>query len=566
MRVLGITNNDLSGAALVIDGNIVAAASEERFNRIKEFKGWPNHSIEYVLRQGGIALSEVDLVAYGWSAGFRHDLHLDLYLERLAECVLEDPQAAAIIVKRFKDERRNDEAPRREFDAFLAGHGLGDRAVLIDHHECHALGAFLLSPFEDAFALTCDGRGDYQSLTLSKMESSGIETVHRETSTDSLGYFFGRVTRLLGFTHNRHEGKLTGLAAYGNASATASLMRKMIDYRSGRIRANCGQQFMPYYDDFSDGLVAEMGRHSREDVAAGAQSHLEYILTSFLADARKRHGIARLCLAGGVFGNVKLNQRIAELDGIECVFVLPCMGDGGLALCAAVAASFRKTGVRARLTTMSLGPEYRPYQPDNLLDFDALTRSAVGDDKFQSEIVKRLHKGDVIGAVRGRMEFGPRALCNRSLICSPADATINDTLNARLSRSEFMPFAPVIPDVHCSSAFRGWRAADYSSRFMTRTYDCSEAFAQSCPAVVHIDRTARPQVLCREDDPFMYDLLLRWHETTGMMALINTSFNRHEEPIICHPEQGVDSLREGIIDALLINDELLLTRREANSA
>lgn len=566
MRILGITNNDLSGAALVIDGAIVAAASEERFNRIKEFKGWPAQSIEYVLQQGGIDITEVDLVAYGWSAGFRQDLHLDLYLERLSECAFEDPQAAAIIVQRLKDERRNDEAPRKEFDAFLAGHGLSDRALLIDHHECHALGAFLLSPFEDAYALTCDGRGDYQSLTLSRMGSSGIETIHRETSTDSLGYFFGRVTRLLGFRHNRHEGKLTGLAAYGDATATASLMRKMIDYRSGRIRANCGQQFMPYYDEFSDDLVVELGRHSREDVAAGAQSHLEYILTSLVADARDQHGIARLCLAGGVFGNVKLNQRIAELDGIESVFVLPCMGDGGLALCAAVAASFRKTGIRPRLTTMSLGPAYQPYHPRDVEGFRVSARSVVGVEAFQSQIVKHLHEGDVIGAVRGRMEFGPRALCNRSLICSPADATINDTLNARLSRSEFMPFAPVIPDVHCSAAFKGWRAADYSSRFMTRTYDCSAEFARSCPAVVHIDRTARPQVLCREDDPFMYDLLLRWHETTGMMALINTSFNRHEEPIICHPDQGVESLREGIIDALLINDDLLLTRSEANSA
>lgn len=566
MRVLGITNNDLSGAALMIDGNIVAAASEERFNRIKEFKGWPAQAIEFVLRQGAVRLSELDAVAYGWSAGFRDELHLDLYLDRLAESAVDDPSTAATIVKRLKDERSNDRAPRVEFDAFLAAHGLQDRAALIDHHECHALGAYLLSPFDDAYVLTCDGRGDYQSLTLSKMGPDEIVTLHRETSTDSLGYFFGRVTRLLGFKHNRHEGKLTGLAAYGNAVATAPLMRKMIDYRSGRIRASCGDHFMPYYDDLSADLVAEIAQHSMEDVAAGAQSHLEYILTSFLADAQKRYGIRRLCLAGGVFGNVKLNQRIAEIEGIDELFVLPCMGDGGLALCAAAATSFLRYGHRANLTTMSLGPEYGTYRPGNIGDFDAVSRSDVGDARFQLDIVKRLEQGEVVGAVRGRMEFGPRALCNRSLIASPVDATINDRLNARLSRSEFMPFAPVIADRHCSSAFEGWKESDFSSRFMTRTYDCSDAFEKTCPAVVHVDGTARPQVLCREDDPFMYDLLLRWHETTGMMALINTSFNRHEEPIICHPDQGVESLREGIIDALLINDELLLARREVHSA
>ena len=567
MKVLGITNNDLAGACLVQDGEIVAAVSEERFTRTKDHKTWPARSIEYVLREAGIPLGEIDRVAYGWCAGFDAGKHLLLYVDRVAEEARNRPEGVAHLRKRVADEIRNDQAKRAEFDEFVHASGLRGKEVYVDHHESHGLGAFLCSPFDDALVLTCDGRGDFQSLTVTHCSAEGEEVLQRETSVDSLGYFYGRITKLLGFKPNRHEGKITGLAANGDPRKLLPLMRKMIDItEGGAIRARTGDYYQPSYDGYSRKLLDEIAAHDPADVAAAAQAHVENLLTAVVARHIRKVPSGNVCLAGGVFANVKLNQRIAETAGVGTIYVLPPMGDGGLPLQAAAVVSYRETGLRHRVPTMALGPDAAISEgrlEEILADYPELRFRRV-DHTLRQLLVQALDKDKVIGLYRGRMEFGPRALGRRSVIYRTDDPSMNDWLNKRLNRTEFMPFAPITAEELAPECYQGWAPDQPSALFMTITYDCHERFAKTCPAVVHVDNTARPQIVRSADDPFLHGLLLAWYERSGQAALVNTSFNKHEEPIVGSHRDALDPLRDEIVDLLVVDDVYLVWKDGAN--
>ena len=561
MQVLGITNNDLAGACLVRDGAIVAAASEERFTRIKDHKTWPTRSIDFVLAEAGTSLDAVDALAYGWHAGFDADRHLLLYVDRIAEEVRKNPDSFVHLRKRISDEIANDRDKRGEFDDFADGNGLRSKVTYVDHHEAHGLGAFLCSPFDEALVVSCDGRGDFQSLTVAYCTEQGTEVLQRETSIDSLGYFYGRITKLLGYRPNRHEGKITGLAARGNPAKALPLMRQMIDVDDeGRIRALCGDYFQPSYDGYTAELAAEVAKHDPADIAAAAQAHLESILSSVVARHIAAVPTGDVCLSGGVFANVKLNQRILEAAGVRNVYVMPPMGDGGLPLQAAVVVSHRRTGSRPKAPSMALGPDatISTEQLDQILrEYPSLSVRRI-DQGMERTVVDALADGQVVGTFRGRMEFGPRALGNRSVLYRTDDVAINDWLNARLNRTEFMPFAPITAEELAADCYVGWSSEHVSARFMTITYECHEQFSKACPAVVHIDNTARPQVVREQDDPFLHRVLLSWYERTGQAALVNTSFNKHEEPIVGSHRDALDALRSGAVDMLVVDDTFVV--------
>lgn len=565
MIILGITNNDLAGACLVRDNKVLAAVSEERFTRIKDHKVWPAQSIAFVLKEAGIALSDVDHVAYGWTAGFNADKHLPLYFDRIVEEVRHNPEGLPLFRQRIVDEINNDKEKRAEFDHYIFEQGLKAKAYYIDHHQCHALGAYVCSPFEEALVLTCDGRGDFQSLTLTYYTPDNATVLQRETSIDSLGYFYGRITHLLGYKPNRHEGKITGLAAFGDPKKLLPVMQRMIHFENGRIVATCGDYFLPSYHNYSAALHELLADEKPEDIAAAAQRHSEDLLVSLMTHHLTQRGSNNLCLAGGVFGNVKLNQRLREIPAVKNVYVLPCMGDGGLALAAAVGAAYLEAGTRFRNTAMPLGPEAPPASAA----IDLITRDYPELGYHQPEdivatLVDALENDQVLGMFKGRMEFGPRALCYRSIIYHAKDNSANDWLNKRMHRTEFMPFGPVSAIDHASDCYIGWAEDQIAADTMTMTYDCHPAFIEASPAVVHIDGTARPQIVRPHADEFMHRLLCAWHDQTGQMALINTSFNRHEEPIVCTAQDALAALKDGMVDLVVVSESLIVWRKGQN--
>ena len=565
MNILGITNNDLSGACLVSNSKIISAVSEERFTRVKDHRIWPTQAIEFVLSQAKISIKDIDCVAYGWSAGFNAQKHLSLYFDRIVDEANNNPEGLPFFRQRIIDEITNDREKRQEFDRYITDQGLAGKSYYIDHHECHALGAYVCSPFEDALVLTCDGRGDFQSLTLTHYSPTEATVLQRETSIDSLGYFYGRITSLLGYKPNRHEGKITGLAAFGDPEKLLGVMQQMIHVENGRIKATCGDLFLPSYHTYRPPLLALLANEKPEDIAAAAQRHSEQLLVALVTHHLKERGSCNLCLAGGVFGNVKLNQRLREIPAIKNVYVLPCMGDGGLALAAAVSAAYRLKGTRFNSPAMTLGPEVRDIdQIISVITRDYPELSCQQPANIIETLTDALAENQVLGMFKGRMEFGPRALCNRSIIYHAMDVSANDWLNKRMHRTEFMPFGPVTAVEYAPDAYVGWSEEQVAADTMTMTYDCQPAFINASPAVVHVDGTARPQIIRPQADHFMHRLLHAWRSKTGQLALINTSFNRHEEPIVCQPQDALAALREGMVDLVVMNASLIVWRTGKN--
>lgn len=551
MTILGIANDETASACLVKNGKLIAAVSEERFTRVKMDNSWPTNAIEYCLSCGDTTLEDVNYITYGWSAGFNAEKHLLEYFDRIVYETNNNPGGLDIFRERIQTEIEQDRKKREEFWSFIEEKGLEEKAFSFDHHESHAYSAYSCSPFDNALVVTCDGRGDFMSFSVGEFSKETVNFLYRASSTDSLGFFYGRITGLLGYRPHRHEGKVTGLAAHGDPKKLLPEMRKMIYVKDGKIYGQSGGLFRPFYTNYSDPLKKLINENTREDVAAAAQLHLEECITEIVTHYVEKTGAEYVCLSGGVFANVRANQCVMEIPGVKNIFVQPQMGDGGLCIGAAANFLHDRGHPKLEMTDVYLGPDYSDQEIEKCLQmYEDIEYKAVADTAGYT--INALRNDEVIGWFNGRMEFGPRALCNRSIIYHCKDVTVNDWLNERMDRTEFMPFAPVTMEELAPKCYKGWQKDQIASRYMTVTYNCTDAMADNCPATVHIDGTARPQVVSKQNNPKMHDLLKEYYAETGGLSLINTSFNRHEEPIVNKPSEAIEALQKGMVDLLVI--------------
>jgi carbamoyltransferase len=376
---------------------------------------------------------------------------------------------------------------------------------------------------------------------------------------------------------NRHEGKITGLSAHGETSdELLAIFEHWFSMDFLRVERFAEWKFaysnsvppifLPNYGLLEE-LKSEITQFSSTTIAATIQKFTEEHVLQLLMMARELNlfrSDEKICLSGGLFSNVRLNQRILQF-GFSDIFVAPAMTDDGTALGAAISVA-RKGGLYSftnRPKNVYLG---KSYSVENITDEISkfkidISKNHPTDWKF---ITDRLLDGDVFAIFSGRSEFGPRALGNRSLVASPHDESINIKLNTKLQRTDFMPFAPVIRDVDYKDFFEG--TYNSSLPYMTITANARSKFADLCPAVVHVDGTARPQVLSRSTSPYLYDLVSFFYETTGIPALINTSFNIHEEPIIDSPFDALRGFLISDIDWLVFENEYLISSVENHSA
>ena len=305
------------------------------------------------------------------------------------------------------------------------------------------------------------------------------------------------------------------------------------------------------YRSGMDGSFARRlaARHPREHVAAAWQHALESVVGEVAAHWLRETGLRRVVLAGGVAANVKLNQRIAELDGVEQVFVHPAMGDGGTGVGATLALLFERGRTASReWGTCFLGPDYGDDELEAALRAAGVDAARPPD--WPDAVARLLAGGKVVARFGGAMEYGPRALGNRSVLCAATDPAINDRLNGRLGRTEFMPFAPATLAGHADGRYLHADRLGLTARFMTVTVPCTDLLRRESPAAVHVDGTARPQLVRREDNPDLHAILEAYRRRTGIPTLINTSFNMHEEPIVCTPEDAIRAFLRGGLDAL----------------
>jgi len=424
------------------------------------------------------------------------------------------------------------------------------------HHEAHAASAYYCSPWanEKHLVITIDGNGDGQSGSIWRGEKGHMDLIKNLPYAHSIGIVYTAWTEFLGFKPHRHEGKIVGLAAYGDSKPLCDQLLPLVEWNND-LPCFKGALSRISFRKFSAKDMERMARGlSREDIAAGVQKFTEVIVTEIVRRWVKKTRISYLALAGGVFANVKLNQRILELSDVRNIYIHPNMGDGGLAVGAALAKIGQKKGglLPCFLNSIYLGYEITSKRANN-----AIKKQGLLSEKpinLAERAAQLLASGKVLARASGRMEYGPRALGNRTLFASCDDSSINQWLNEKLQRTEFMPFAPIIMEEFAHEYFPQWKPEHIAARFMTITYDASALAKKNIPAAIHIDGTARPQVLREEDNAEVYAMLKAYHHITGIPALINTSFNMHEEPIVCNEDDAVRAYIAGQLDALICGD------------
>ena len=546
--ILGVFNGDNASVTLLRNGRVEYSAQEERFNRVKLTRGYPVLAIEDCLKRTGLSPDDIDVVACGaWA-------HPDeaTVKDYFASASMLDGDRAA---QRLFSSLKADEPYKQEF--FEASRRMFPAATLrsYDHHSSHAHTAFYPSSFDDAYVITADGRGDLQSTVVWKADrASGLTRVRSFSELKSLGSLYGQITGLLGFKPYRHEGKITGLAAFGEMTDLVPKIHDLIRFVDGDyVLSNEYRPFSVW--DYAE-LKERCAGYSREDIAFAVQHVLERNILDLIT-----HYVpagSNVCLAGGTFGNVKLNQRIREHPHVKAYFVFPEMGDGGNSFGGAVAAAVEGGLTHLPLEGVYLGPDYDWTEED----LHGLVVERFDDQQaLAAATAEMLEANAVVGVFTGRMEYGPRALGARSIMIAASDAEINKTVNHRLNRTEFMPVAPVTLAEHASEMYERFSPTDVNVRYMTTCYDCTDLMKKISPAVVHVDGTARPQLISATYGPPLYHAILQaYHARTGIPSLVNTSYNNHEEPIVCSPADAIDSLRKNNVDCIVTDGMIIRPR------
>ncbi len=555
---LAIHEDTNANAALVAcDGGrarIVAAIAEERLSRTKYQAGFPRRAVDAVLELGGVTLDEVDRVV----AGNRYH-----FLPRLlGEGTLIEGEHDLLGVSHkawlsFQTRFIKGGPVARGIEAFnrrALGRRFGREVSLVDHHTAHAWSAWLTSPFEEALAVSVDNMGDGWSARIFSCGAGRCEPLWGSDAVQSPGQFYGEISQLLGF-HVLMAGKVTGLAARGDWRRAYPQMEQLFSLSEDETSF----RLPPLWSKSrTRGALKELEGFSREDVSAAAQKRLEDVLVRWVERAIEETGARHLVLAGGVFANVLVNHRLWSLPQVEGLFVHPAMSDQGIAAGAALGTLAAETELRpAAIPNVFLGPGYSEDEIGAALEEAGVVYRREKD--VEAKAADLIVKGSVVARFSGRMEYGPRALGHRSILFHTKDPKVNDWLNARLHRSEFMPFAPVTLAEHAADCYVGYGpGVEHTARFMTITFPCTDAMKQASPAVVHVDGTARPQVVHEEDDEGYHRILSLVHEKTGVPSIINTSYNMHEEPIVCSPQDAIRAFRKSRIDALAIGPFLAL--------
>lgn len=558
MYILSLGTGYHDAAAALFDNyDVVAAVQLERLTRQKQNKGGvPGLCVREVLDIAGLAPKDIDAVVLSRAS------YPTRYFEYSPLKRVEYGFRRAMGKEKLKDlwgemNRRGADKAEDIFNRplFFKEWGFRDDCQLFfsNHHFAHALSALFYTDWDDALMYTADGCGDNVHYSQRILKDGTITTLFggeddtkKPRRVDSLGLCYAYATEALGYRPNRHEGKLTGLAAFSEPVVADDLQNHFQVDENGLIGSD--------FEDFADmRLTMRQMAEGQEPaaVAASVQKVLEDTIFTSAQRILEKHPVKKIALAGGVFANVRLNRLMCEQTGADEIFIFPGMGDEGLVFGGALQFLMERDGLEAwlqkrrRLDNVYFGRDHNS-DIDNVLGGDVLVKKLDGGP---ADTTSKLLQQGLAGAIyEGRMEFGPRALGARSILASPADKGINDTLNKRLQRTEFMPFAPYVLAEDARMVFDVTDANHYACQFMTITTAVHKDWHDKIPAVVHVDGTARPQIIRREQNPLYADILKTFKEDTGLPTLVNTSFNAHEEPIINTPDECLTALLNDRVD------------------
>lgn len=562
-RDLLICQGQDSAAALVVEGSTVAAAEQERFTRRKHTGEFPVDAIKFCLRQAGLQIRDIQEIAHGFDyAPYRDVYRLDSSSNDLYSQVL---SREALI-----------QQVRRNFPDFP-----DDRIYQVSHHLAHAASAYFTSGWNECIAAVSDGMGEAQSITIFSVRNGRFTKILEIPASDSLGVLYSIVTMHLGFSFGRDEYKVMGLAPYGDPSRFRSFFENIVELRpNGTFRIpilhlNSGQESREFYDHTREYLDRHLiaRRHpgaeltsDQQDVAAALQKCLERVLLHVYTFARQKTNMRRLALSGGVSLNCTANGTISRAGIFEDVYVQPVSGDSGTAVGAALfRACVANEAKNQRFPVPLFGPSYPIDDIDRALlpfkDRFAVCR-LIDVDAACAEAAQLIAEGCIIAWYRGRMEYGPRALGNRSILANPAHAGMRDRINRLIKKREnFRPFAPAVSIEQAHIWFDVPK--NQHLPYMTFTVDVRPEYRKELSAITHVDGSARVQTVSVDDNPHFHALLQAVGRVTGRQMVLNTSFNVAGEPIVNTPQDAINSFITSQVDALFLENVLVRYLRSA---
>lgn len=538
-----------SAAALLKDGEIIAAIQEERLTRIKQDSSLPVHAIQFCLDEAGITIQEVDHIAY-YEKPF-------LKFERLLETQI------AFYPRAFLPFRKTVRSWLRE--KLWVPHNIRKETgykgdfFYPEHHESHAAAACYASPFEEAAFLTLDGVGEWASASYGTFEKNRIELLAEQRYPHSVGMLYSAFTQYCGFRVNSGEYKLMGLAPYGEPKYSQLIRESIVTIADdGSIELNLAHfRFHNGLKMISNSFGAVFGKSVREpegtmdtfymDIAASIQEVLEEIVLKTARHVRQKTGKRYLCYGGGVALNCKANQQLLESAIFDDVFIYSASGDAG----GAVGAAFQcwnetKERVVRRIPSY-LGKEFSQEEMQTALQEFEVIFETLEAEQLLDQVSDELANGKVVAWFQGRDEMGPRALGNRSILASPTDNAMRDRINEMIKfREQFRPFAPIVMEEHAADYFKNVRNANE----MLFTFTAVDG--DRIPSCVHKDGSARVQTVSHEQNPKIHSLIAKFNKKTGVPVLINTSFNRRGEPMVHSPQDALRTFFGSGLDVLVM--------------
>jgi len=568
MYILGLTTLGDSAASLIKDGELVAAVEEERFSRKKHHSGFPYKAIQFCLDQAGITLAEVEHVGHYWKPWI------------LRHKAMQAARSALISRDMFK--ARADRGVSQVSSSYLGMFGHPKRLRehfgpskfkfhYLEHHQTHAASAFFVSPFDSAAILTWDGTGEDTTTLFSRGNGNKIEVLKRIKLPHSLGQFYSAVTNYIGFDmFAGDEWKVMGLAAYGKPKHVDFFREKVLTTNGNgdfRLDIKVLDHHLAKHYQFSDAIVKELGPSRKVDeelsehhwdVACSAQRALEDTAIYLVKKIKEMTGEENLCMAGGVAFNSVMNGRIFHETPFKRFFVQPAAGDAGCSLGAAMMVWHQKLGNPRKFVMNHAywGPGFTNDECRSVLDGSGLKYETLDDDVLLPKLAKMISDGAIIGWFNGRMELGPRALGARSFLADPRRADMREILNHKVKLREwFRPLAPSMLEEYGGEVF----GVEHHDPFMITVIEVAEAYKSKIPAVVHVDGTARPQMVSRDTNPRYWRLIDEFRKITGIPMLLNTSFNV-QEPIVCTPQDAVNTFNNSNFDALVLENNLVVRR------
>jgi len=550
-----------AGACLLRDGELIAAAEEERFSRLKHDASLPLRAANYCLEAADLYADDLDYVIF-------YEKPLLKFERIVAGYAATHPRSRVAFVRAMQAWLSQKLWVRGQIRDAL---GFDGEILFGEHHVSHAASAFFPSPFDHAAVLTADGVGEWATTTIGLGHDLDLEVSHEIRYPHSLGLLYSAFTAYLGFEVNEGEYKVMGMAAYGRPTCVDKV-RKLIDLaEDGSYRLNLGylayqhglrsidQAFVELFGAPRDTGADLDQRHA--DIAASIQAVTEDALLGLARRARALSGSENLCMAGGVALNVLANARILRESGFRRVWIQPAAGDAGGCLGAATYLyhTVLRQPRRLRMDTAYLGPSFGNAEIHEFLEREGVSYTVLEDHAIAPTVARLIAGNEVVGWFQGRMEFGPRALGARSILANPTDPSTKDTLNAKIKHREaFRPFAPSTLVEAASTYFDfGAPTGDVESPFMLLTARVKPDKQHLLPAITHLDGTARVQTVSRAQNPLYYALIEEFGKLTGVPVLVNTSFNVNGEPIVCTPSEAFNSFAHTDMDYLVMGNALV---------